>query len=93
METWKANGKDKKTEPSNPFEVAAAEFIKQQTTGDPLMQFSDIGHTDEGAYYVTHPNVVSQTIIKAIQDVVSYHDLEVPLGISWITGLNWKMCH
>lgn len=93
MQIWKDEGENPKTEPKNPFEEAAKKFIKQNTTDDLLLQYSDIGHTDEGIYYVTHPNVVSQTIIKAIDEVVQYHNLEVPLGIAWITGLNWKMCH
>ena len=93
VKVWKENGKNPKEKPSNPFEKAAEDYIEQHTTDDPLLQFSDVGHTDEGIYYVTQPNMVSQTIIKAIDEVVQYHTLEVPLGIAWITGLNWKMCH
>lgn len=93
VDIWKENGKNPKEKPSNPFEKAAEDYIEQHTTDDPLEQFSDIGHTDEGIYYVTHPNIVSRTIIKAIDEVVQYHNLEVPLGIAWITGRNWKMCH
>ena len=92
VQAWKESDKETK-KPANPFEKAAEEFLANNITDDPLNQFSDIGHTDEGIYYVTHPNDVSQTIIKAIDEVVSYHDLEVPLGMAWITGLNWKMCH
>jgi hypothetical protein len=93
LKVWKEAGGDKKTKPANPFETAAEEFIANNKSDDPLDQFSDIGHTDKGIHYVTTPNVVSRTIIKAIDDTVKYHNLKVPLGIAWITGLNWKMCH
>ena len=93
LKAWKEAGADKKTKPANPFEEAAEQFIETNKSDDPLEQFSDIGHTDKGIHYVTTPNVVSRTIIKAIDDTVKYHNLKVPLGIAWITGLNWKMCH
>jgi len=93
LRAWKEAGADKKTKPANPFEEAAEHFIETNKSDDPLDQFSDIGHTDKGIHYVTTPNVVSRTIIKAIDDTVKYHNLKVPLGIAWITGLNWKMCH
>ncbi len=93
LKAWKEAGADKKTKPANPFEEAAEHFIETNKSDDPLEQFSDIGHTDKGIHYVTTPNVVSRTIIKAIDDTVKYHNLKVPLGIAWITGLNWKMCH
>lgn len=93
LKAWKEAGGDKKTKPQNPFELAAENYIKDNTTDDPLLQLSDIGHTDKGIYYVTTPNVVSTTIIRAIDETVKLHNLKVPLGIAWITGLNWKMCH
>lgn len=93
LKAWKEAGGDKKTKPANPFEAAAEKFISDNQSEDPLEQFSDIGHTDKGIHYVTTPNVVSRTIIKAIDETVQLHKIKVPLGIAWITGLNWKMCH
>lgn len=93
IEIWKQNGADKKTKPINPFEKAAEDFLESQKTKEPLEQFSDIGHTDSGVYYVSKPNVVSKAIVTAIDEVVKDNSLNVPLGMSWITGKNWKMCH
>ena len=32
---------------------------------------------------------VGETIDKTVNE----HDIRVPLGIEWITGKNWYMCH
>lgn len=93
LKAWKEAGADKKTKPANPFEEAAEKYIEDNKSDDPLEQYSDVGHTDDGIYYVTPPNIVSRTIIDAIDQTVQLHKLKIPLGIAWITGLNWKMCH
>ena len=84
-----AEGKPPK-EPGNPFEKEAEQWIKDNPI-DGL--YSAIGHTDSGLHYVTLPNIVSETILKAIDETVIEHEVRVPLGIEWITGKNWYMCH
>lgn len=77
-------------EPPNPFEEQAKQWMKDNPI-DGL--YSAIGHTDSGLHYVTLPNIVSETILEAIDETVTEHDVRVPLGIEWITGKNWYMCH
>lgn len=90
IEAWKSAGSDKKTKPKNPFEVQAEKWIEENPTEG---QYSDIGHTDSGVYYVTLPNILSKTIVEGIEEAVAKFDLNVPLGISWITGSTWAQCH
>ena len=99
LEAWKADvlaweeagaeGKEPK-EPKNPFEEEAEQWMKDNPI-DGL--YSAIGHTDSGLHYVTLPNIVSETILESIDKTVNEHDIRVPLGIEWITGKNWYMCH
>ena len=84
-----AEGKEPK-EPKNPFEEEAEQWMKDNPI-DGL--YSAIGHTDSGLHYVTLPNIVSETILESIDKTVNEHDIRVPLGIEWITGKNWYMCH
>lgn len=84
-----AEGKEPK-EPKSPFEIEAAQWMKDNPV-DGL--YSAIGHTDSGLHYVTLPNIVSETILEAIDKTVEEHEIRVPLGIEWITGKNWYMCH
>lgn len=89
---WEASGAEgeEPKEPSNPFEKQAEQWMKDNPV-DGL--YSAIGHTDSGLHYVTLPNIVSETILEAIDETVKEHDIRVPLGIEWITGKNWYMCH
>ena len=84
-----AEGKEPK-EPKNPFEEEAEQWIKDNPVNG---LYSAIGHTDSGLHYVTLPNIVSETILEAIDKTVEEHEIRVPLGIEWITGKNWYMCH
>ena len=93
MKEWKAAGSNKETKPEdvkNPFEAQAEQWMKD----NPIEGlYSAIGHTDSGLHYVTLPNIVSETILESIDKTVNEHDIRVPLGIEWITGKNWYMCH
>ena len=86
---WEAAGSEGKP-PKNPFEEQAKQWLEENPIEG---QYSDIGHLDNGLHYVTLPNVVSETILSAIDETVEEHKLRVPLGISWITGSNWYHCH
>ena len=48
-------------------------------------------HLDNGMHYVTFPNIVSKTIIEQIDNVVKELNVNVPLGIEWISGSNWYL--
>ena len=85
VDKWKAEG-EKGKKPKSPFEKEAEQWL----IDNPIEgQYSDIGHLDSGLHYITLPNVISETILKAIDETVQEHNLRVPLGISWITGSNW----
>ena len=58
---------------------------------DPENLYSAIGHLDNGMHYVTFPNIVSKTIIEQIDNVVKELNVNVPLGIEWISGSNWYL--
>ena len=89
VDKWKAEG-EKGKKPKSPFEKEAEQWL----IDNPIEgQYSDIGHLDSGLHYITLPNVISETILKAIDETVQEHNLRVPLGISWITGSNWYHCH
>ena len=89
VDKWKAEG-EKGKKPKSPFEKEAEQWL----IDNPIKgQYSDIGHLDSGLHYITLPNVISETILKAIDETVQEHNLRVPLGISWITGSNWYHCH
>lgn len=93
LEEWEQSARDSETKPKkvkNPFEEQAKQWMKDNPIDG---QYSDIGHLDSGLHYVTLPNVVSETILKAIDEAVQERKLKVPLGISWITGSTWYHCH
>jgi hypothetical protein len=93
VKLWEEAGENPETKPKkikNPFEAQAEKWMEENPTDS---QYSDIGHLASGLHYVTLPNVVSKTILKAIDATVQEHNLRVPLGISWITGSNWYHCH
>ena len=88
IEAWKADvlaweeagaeGKEPK-EPKSPFEIEAEQWIKDNPVNG---LYSAIGHTDSGLHYVTLPNIVSETILEAIDKTVEEHEIRVPLAIS-----------
>ena len=53
---------------------------------------SAVGHMDN-KYYVSLPNILSETLYAEIDRVCQELDLKVSLGIEWITGANWYQCH
>ena len=91
LKEWKNSGADKKSKPKNPFEEEAKQFLANMKIEDPENLYSAIGHLDNGMHYVTLPNIVSKTIIEQIDNVVKELNVNVPLGIEWISGSNWYL--
>lgn len=86
LKEWKESGGDKSTKPVNPNEQEAEEFVKNYEGED---QLGDIGHLDNGVYYVTLPNVLSKAIDKGIKQACEQWKMNVPLGFAFISGKNW----
>jgi hypothetical protein len=54
---------------------------------------SEVGHLEDGRYYVGLDNILSQTIRKGVSRAVAHNDFKVELGIAWNVGSNWGQCH
>lgn len=89
---WNQSNKESPA-PQNPLELAIDNYIEQYKRDYPNEQLSDIGHLDNGLLYIATPNILSRTILQAVEDVNKTFKLNIPLGISWIVGRNWKECH
>lgn len=66
-------------------------FVKNWNKTDG--ELSSISHGKNDTFYISLPNVVSKAISKAIEDATKLLKLNVPLGMEWIVGKNWKECH
>lgn len=76
--------------PKNPCDELAKTFIEENKD---LGQFSDIGHLDDGRSYITFPGLFSEILLEGVAIAEKENNLKINLGISWISGANWKMCH
>lgn len=44
-------------------------------------------------WYVCLPNIVSQSVEKAMKETENTLSLNIPLGYEWVVGRSWKDCH
>lgn len=82
--------KMKTTKPQSVQQIKEQEYIK---TNENLGQFAEVGHLDDGRSYIGIPGIFSETLVKGVEIACEERKMKVPLGISWITGANWKQCH
>lgn len=54
---------------------------------------SPITKNSKGKYLIVLPNIVSEKIGEAIDEVNKLFNLPLPLGYEWMVGRNWKECH
>lgn len=90
FETLSKEVQKEKGKPKNPCDKLAKAFMEERKE---LGQFSDIGHLDDGRSYITFPGVFSNILLEGVSVAVEENKLKVDLGIAWISGKNWKMCH
>lgn len=67
-----------------------AEQFKDNWGGD---QLGGIQKGKNNKYYITLPNIISQTITESIAEVEREFDMKVSLGCEYVVGRNWADCH
>jgi hypothetical protein len=68
-------------------EEDAKEFVKANALT------SEIGHLEDGRYYVGLNNILPDIIRKGIDRAVKYNEFSLELGMAWNVGSNWGQCH
>lgn len=66
----------------------ARDFVSSWTGG----QLGAIQKGRDG-YYVTLPNVVSESLTSCIKEVETMFNMKVEMGFEYVTGRNWRDCH